>query len=153
MSDAPALHSRPGFLIRRLHQIHLALFLEECAGHEVTPVQFSVLSVVVARPGLEQARLAEEVGVDRATLAELVTRLEARGLLRRKLSAEDRRVRLVEPTAAGRRLLAKMEAAVARAHDRTVAALPEAERAAFLASLSRLVDANNRYGRAPLRLG
>ena len=40
--DLP-LMSRPGFLIRRLHQIHIALFLEECAGVDITPVQYTLL--------------------------------------------------------------------------------------------------------------
>jgi hypothetical protein len=46
-----------------------------------------------------------------------------------------------------------MAGPVQRAHDRTVAALPAAERAAFLALLRRLVAAQNETGRAPLRLG
>ena len=74
---------RPGFLIRRLHQIHLALFAEECGAFNVTPVQFSILTAAAAQPGLEQARLAHEVGVDRTTLANVVARLEGRGLVRR----------------------------------------------------------------------
>jgi len=64
-----ALAVRPGFLIRRLHQIHLALFAEECVAFGVTPVQFSLLSVLAAQPGLDQATLAFAVGVDRATTA------------------------------------------------------------------------------------
>src|SRR5438046_9479764 len=63
-----ALEARPGFLIRRLHQIHLSLFAEECAPFNVTPVQYSILTAVTAQPGLEQAALAQEVGIDRATL-------------------------------------------------------------------------------------
>jgi DNA-binding MarR family transcriptional regulator len=158
MSPAPAptafdLAERPGFLIRRLHQIHVALFAEECARFDVTPVQYSILSAVQARPGLEQARLGEEVGVDRATLANVVGRLEARGLLRRAASSADRRVRLVEITRAGRSLLVRMEVAARRAHARTIDALPAAERRAFTDALARLVEAGNGHGRAPLRLG
>lgn len=146
------LAGRPGFLIRRLHQIHLALFAEECAAFGVTPVQFSIMTVAADRPGLDQLRLAQEVGVDRATLANVVSRLERRGLLLRRQSDEDRRLKQVTLTARGRRTLAAMQAAAARAHDRTVAALPARERRAFLAALRRLVDAGNDYGRAPLRL-
>jgi DNA-binding MarR family transcriptional regulator len=158
MSPAPAptafdLAKRPGFLIRRLHQIHVALFAEECAKFDVTTVQYSILSAVQARPGLEQARLGEEVGVDRATLANVVGRLEVRGLLRRAESSADRRVRLVEITRAGRSLLVRMEVGARRAHARTIDALPAAERRAFTDALARLVEAGNGHGRAPLRLG
>ncbi len=158
MSDDPAptaydLAARPGFLIRRLHQIHVALFIEECAAFDVTPVQYSIMTAVQAHPGLDQARLGEEVGVDRATLANVVSRLERRGLLRRRASTDDRRLRLVDVTEAGAGLLAQMDAPAQRAHARTVAALPPAERRAFVQALARLVQGGNAHGRAPLRLG
>ena len=158
MPDAAAptafdLAARPGFLLRRLHQIHVALFIEECAAFEVTPVQYSIMTAVQAHPGLDQARLGEEVGVDRATLANVAGRLEARGLVLRRASPADRRVRLVEMTEAGSALLARMDAPARHAHARTVAALPDADRRAFIEALARLVEAGNGHGRAPLRLG
>lgn len=146
------LAERPGFLIRRLHQIHLALFAEECAAFGITPVQYSIMSVVAAQPGLDQIRLAQEVGVDRATLANVLARLETRGLLRRKQGQEDRRLKLVRLTPKGNRLLAQVVEPARRAHARTIEALPEAERATFLRALAGLVEAGNDYGRAPLRL-
>ena len=85
-SPVGSLASRPGFLIRRLHQIHVALFLEECGAFDVTPVQYSIMSAVQANPGLDQASLGEEVGVDRATLANVAGRLESRGLVQRRAS-------------------------------------------------------------------
>jgi DNA-binding MarR family transcriptional regulator len=146
------LHRRPGFLIRRLHQIHLALFAEECEPFGVTPVQFSILSVVVARPGIEQGELAHEIGVDRTTMANVLARLEGRGLVTRAVAAADRRVKLVTLTVAGRQTLRKMQAAAERAHARTIEALPPEQRAAFLEALGALVAAGNGYGRAPMRL-
>lgn len=160
MSDKPItpppsaydLSNRPGFLIRRLHQIHTALFFEECGKFNVTPVQYSLMTAIAAQPGLEQARLAHEIGVDRATLANVVARLETRGLLRRTTTKADRRLKRVILTARGKRLLDQMTQAAWRAHARTVDALPPTERAAFLHALARLVDAGNAFGRAPLRL-
>lgn len=152
MAEETGLWTRPGFLIRRLHQIHLALFLEECAGFGITPVQYSIMSVAAAQPGLEQGRLGHEIGVDRATLANVVARLETRGLLTRNASETDKRLKLVRLTDAGLMLLAQMEGAARRAHDRTVEALPPAARAIFLDGLATLVEAGNSFGRAPLRL-
>src|ERR1700754_1017448 len=136
------LADRPGFLIRRLHQIHLSLFAAECASFQTTPVQYSILSVVDAQPGLEQSALAKEVGVDRTTLANVVARLVKRGLLRRHQGEEDRRLKHVYPTAACRKLLKDMEAPARRAHERTIEALGPAERARFVRSLVRLVNAS-----------
>ena len=49
MSEGNELSDRPGFLVRRLHQIHLALFAEECAGLDITPVQYSIMTVAAAQ--------------------------------------------------------------------------------------------------------
>jgi DNA-binding MarR family transcriptional regulator len=150
---AESLAERPGFLIRRMHQIHLALFAEECAAFDITPVQYSIMTVAEAHPGLDQAQLAYEVGVDRATLANVVARLEMKGLLRRRPSPSDKRLKLVSLSPRGVSLLEKMLIPVQRAHDRTIAALPSRERETFMALLMRLVNAENGYGRAPLKLG
>jgi DNA-binding MarR family transcriptional regulator len=146
------LAARPGFLIRRLHQIHLALFADECAAFGVTPVQFSLLSVLAAQPGLDQAALAFAVGVDRATTANVVARLDQRGLLRRRPGTTDRRVKQMELTQAGHRLLARIDPHARRAHARTLEALRPADRARFVALLRRLVDTGNAHGRAPMSL-
>ncbi|MBS0558953.1 MAG: winged helix-turn-helix transcriptional regulator [Proteobacteria bacterium] len=148
-----SLHARPGFLIRRLHQIHLALFAEECGAFGVTPVQYSLLTAVAANPGLDQSAVALLVGIDRATTANVLARLEANGLLRRDRGPTDARVKLIALTAAGRRMLRRMDGAARRAHERTLEGIPPAERARFVRSLARLVDAGNAHGRAPMQAG
>jgi DNA-binding MarR family transcriptional regulator len=146
------LADRPGFLVRRLHQIHVALFAEECAPFGITPVQFSVLTALERAAPIDQVTLAGEIGIDRANCTDVLRRLEERELIRRVASETDSRAKLCDLTPAGRRLLARLAPAAQRAHDRTVAALPRAERQVFLRSLARLVEANNALGRAKLRL-
>ncbi len=148
-----SLAGRPGFLIRRLHQIHLALFAEECGRFGVTPVQFSLLSLVASRPGLDQSALALEIGVDRATTANVLARLEANGLLRRDRDEADSRVKLAYLTAAGRRMLSRMDGPARRAHERTLVGLKPRDRARFVGFLAQLVNTGNAHGRAPMRLG
>jgi DNA-binding MarR family transcriptional regulator len=129
------------------------LFAEECAAFDVTPVQYSILTAVAAQPGLEQAALAQEVGIDRATLANVVARLAARRLVRRRQGARDRRLKHVLPTAACGLLLARMGAPARRAHERTINPLGRRDRALFMTALTQLVSAGNAHGRAPLRIG
>lgn len=145
------LTRRPGFLVRRLHQIHLALFAEECAAFDLTPVQYSIMTAIQRQPGLDQVRLGEQVGIDRATMADVLARLEKRGLVMRRRSGVDGRLKLVSLSASGRRLLVRIDPYAERAHERTVAALPARERRAFIRSLTRLVDAGHALERAPLR--
>jgi DNA-binding MarR family transcriptional regulator len=146
------LAQRPGFLIRRLHQIHVALFAEECLGFDVTPVQYSIMSVIAQQPGLDQSQISEEVGVDRATLANVVARLEASGLLKRITSRLDRRQKLLTLTPKGKSLMSRMREPVFRAHARTIETLAPQDREVLLGLLATLVDAGNDFGRAKLRL-
>ena len=80
------------------------------------------------------------------------SRLEERGLLQREAHAADSRLKVCSLTTAGRALTKRMVHAVERAHLKTIEALPKRERAAFLASLRRLVESNNELGRTKLRL-
>jgi MarR family transcriptional regulator, lower aerobic nicotinate degradation pathway regulator len=146
------LLARPGFLIRRLHQLHCSLFLEETRGFDITPVQYSLMTTLAARGELEQNSLALEIGLERTSVAEVVPRLQGRGLLQRRRSADDGRVKLVRLTRKGNALLRKMALPVKRAHDRTIDQLGKSERDVFLLQLIELVEANNEIGSVPFRL-
>ena len=58
---------RPGFLIRRLHQIHTALFNEECGKGSVTPIMYSILSALAQTGPIDQTTLARQIAVDKAS--------------------------------------------------------------------------------------
>ena len=136
------LSERPGYLIRRLHQIHVALFGEACAPFDVTPVQYSLLSALARTGGIDQTRLAAEIALDRVTAAGALTRLEARGLVDRAVSASDRRAKRCRLTPDGEILLARMEASARLAHRRTIEALDPADRGRLLDMMKRLVAAH-----------
>jgi DNA-binding MarR family transcriptional regulator len=143
---------RPGFLIRRLHQLHGSLFLEETRKFGITPVQYSLMTALAERGELDQNSLALEIGLERTSVAEVVPRLQERGVLERRPSRSDGRVKLVRLTRKGRSLLQRMAPAVQRAHERTIDRLPAGERDAFLLALIALVEANNDVGNVPFRL-
>jgi DNA-binding MarR family transcriptional regulator len=146
------LWSRPGYLVRRLHQIHCALFLEECKAWRLTPVQYGLLTALSFRGELDQGSLAEELGLDRTTAAEVLARLEKRALVTRKPNPRDRRARLAKITRKGRATTAAMFSGMQRAQDRMCAPLSQKERDVFMATLVRLIEANNEYGRGALRM-
>lgn len=99
----------PGHLIRRLHQISVALFAEHMARHNIdlTPVQFSAMDAIAREPGVDQATIAARIAYDRATLGKVIDRLELKGLVLRTVSPSDRRARLVALSRAGETLLAQ----------------------------------------------
>ncbi len=147
------LWDRPGFLVRRLHQIHVAIFLDECAEENVTPVQFGLLSVLCQEPGCDQITLAEKLGIDRTNIADVIRRLERRGWLSRKVSPADRRMRVVSLTDKGGTFVGRTHIKMQRAQKRLLSPLSESDRARFVELLRRLVAANNGLGRAKLRSG
>jgi DNA-binding MarR family transcriptional regulator len=140
------LHGKPGHLIRRSQQIAVAIFMEECAAHDVTPIQYAVLSVLSARPGIDQSTLAGLAALDRATVGDVVARLARRRLISRAPDARDRRSRVLTLTPRGKRLLDGAEAAVRRAQRRILAPLSATERQTFLALLEKVVDIGGRPG-------
>ncbi len=142
---------KPGHLIRRAQQIAVALFMEECAGFDLTPVQYAALAALAANPELDATRLSHLIALDRSTIGSVLERLEAKTLVERRPSAEDRRVKRLRIRPEGRRLLADVEQAVERAQRRIVAPLDAEEQRTFLRLLARLVEANNELSRAPAR--
>jgi MarR family transcriptional regulator, lower aerobic nicotinate degradation pathway regulator len=145
------VYGKPGHLIRRLQQIAVAIFVAETKTFDITPVQYASLLAVQLHPGIDQTTLMEAVAFDLSTIGDVVGRLESKGLVKRLVSAKDRRAKVLHITAAGRRLLAQIEPGVAAAQERILAPLPRAERAPFMRALKHLVEANNEFSRVPLR--
>jgi DNA-binding MarR family transcriptional regulator len=150
IQDFANLATRPGFLIRRLHQIHVALFSEECGGFGVTPVQYSLLTMLKSNPDSDQVSIAHAIGIDRATIADVLARLAARGWIVRTPGKSDRRVKTARLTEAGLDLLHAIDPCAARAHARTLDPLSEGERVLLTSLLTHLVGAGNAHSRAPM---
>src|SRR6266404_5556098 len=103
------LDQRPGFLIRRLHQIHVALFQKRCAAFEITPLQYSLLSALATRGTADQTTLAADVALDRTTTTGALKRLQLRKFVERAIHPRDRRAQICRLTRAGAALLRRME--------------------------------------------
>ena len=146
------LASRPGFLIRRLNQIHQAIFFDECKDFNITPVQYGALSALSAVPGLDQKALGMVVGLDRTTAAGVLKRLEERGLITRQQNPSDGRAKNAFLTTEGQRITNVMYAAMLAAQERFIAPLSTGDSKSLLALLHTLVEANNEFGRASMQM-
>ena len=127
------------------------MFIEECAAFNITPVQYAVMTALFNRPGLDQISIAHEAAIDRTNVADVLARLEDRGLLRREVSASDRRMKLARLTAEGERIASDMEDHMQKAQERFVAPLSSEERSQLMALMSKMVAANNEFSRAPTK--
>ena len=146
-----AVYSKPGYLFRRMQQIAVAIFVEECKAYDLTPVQYAALVAIRTHPGIDATRLSAVIAFDRSTLGNVIERLEAKQLIERKPSREDRRVKLLYLTRAGVALLRDIMPSVDRAQARMLQPLKPADRMTLMALLTQLVDLNNEASRVPLR--
>ena len=146
------LHVMPGHLIRRAQQIAVAIFIEECAAFDLTPVQYAAMAAIRENPGIDATRLSSLIAFDRSTLGSVLERLEARKLVERYPSPDDKRIKVLKLAGTGAALLRRAEAAVRRAQDRILAPLPPNQRDQLMELLGKLVDLNNEASRAPQRL-
>jgi DNA-binding MarR family transcriptional regulator len=146
-----AVYTAPGYLFRRMQQIAVALFIEECRQFDLTPVQYAALIAIHTHPGIDATRLSAVIAFDRSTLGSVIERLEAKKLIDRKPSAEDKRVKLLVLTKAGAAILRDIVPWVEKAQARMLQPLKPAHRKVLLSLLTQLVDLNNESSRVPLR--
>lgn len=123
-----------GHLIRRLHQQSTQVFVQrtQAAGFDLTPVQFAALDAIRTQPGTDQARVAEMIAYDRATIGGVIERLVQKGWVYRVVSERDRRARELSLTAEGQRILDALVPIVRGLQADILQALDEQERATFL---------------------
>lgn len=142
----------PGHLLRRCQQIAVSVFLDECRGFDLTPLQFTILSTLVREGPLDQAAIGGRTAMDRTTVSLVVGKLARRGLVTRRVSELDRRARLVSVTPAGEALVRSVLPRVEAAQARMLAPLSASERDHFADLLRKMADGNNGESRAPARL-
>ncbi|MFD1711014.1 MarR family transcriptional regulator [Ottowia sp. GY511] len=143
-SDVFSFEQAPGHLIRRAHQISVAVFSEETAAFGVTPVQFAILSVLAQAPDIDQITLAQRVAFDQATIGSVVARLIGKGWLHREPAEQDRRRKLLRLTPEGLAALHGMTAHMPSVQTRIVDGLSLSERTQFMGLLAKLVAHHER---------
>jgi MarR family transcriptional regulator, lower aerobic nicotinate degradation pathway regulator len=146
-----AVYTKPGYLFRRMQQIAVSIFMEDCKAFDLTPVQYAALVAIHTHPGIDATRLSAVIAFDRSTLGSVLERLEAKALVQRKPGSDDKRVKLLYLTKGGATLLGEIVASVDRAQARMLQPLKAPDRKTLLALLTQLVDLNNEASRVPLR--
>lgn len=128
-------------LMRRILQEHAANWQRDLGG--LTRPQYAVLRAVEQDPGIEQGHLITAAVSSKATLAEMLSRLEGRGLLYRTVDARDKRRRYVDLTDEGQQLLTQSLPAVRGVDELSLSKLGAAERAELVRLLQLMLDVKN----------
>jgi DNA-binding MarR family transcriptional regulator len=126
-------------LLTQLFFAHRANLPSLAAELQLSPAQCHVLHLIEPGRAIPMGQLAETLACDASNVTGLVDRLESRGLVRRRASEADRRVKVLELTATGARLrsllLERMTAPPA-----TLRRLSAAEQRSLVRILARLLE-------------
>jgi DNA-binding MarR family transcriptional regulator len=142
--DVFRLSRSPSHLLRRAEQFAAELFARSDLSDGVTLRQTVLLAAIAEDEGASQSDLVRTTGVDRSTLAEMMARMEGKGLIARAAAADDGRAKSVRLTAGGRRRLNEALPAI-RAVDRALLhAMPAARRSAFETILAEIAETASR---------
>ncbi|TXL69462.1 MarR family transcriptional regulator [Vineibacter terrae] len=149
------LLEKPGYVIRRAHQMSVALFEAKLACFKITAPQHLVMTAIYKHPHVDQATLADMVGLDKVTAGNIVIRLERRGLVERKRSPYNWRALALTVSKAGESLLLRTQDVVDATIDEMFENLSTHERTVLMRLLRRMIGAeppsravNARAGRA-----
>jgi MarR family transcriptional regulator, temperature-dependent positive regulator of motility len=146
-NGAGQLTRSPIHLLHRASQVVEEIFTAEVEIDRLTPRQLAVLITVAQNEGLSQTGIVERTGVDRSTLADIVRRLQKRGLLQRRRTKRDARAYAVKLTDQGRQVLRSAEPLAKRVDQRILDALPTKRRDQFLGALASIVSTLERTHR------
>jgi DNA-binding MarR family transcriptional regulator len=136
MTDEPLRHT--GHLIRRAQQRHAALWQEQVSA-EISSVQYAALAVLERMPGASQSELGAELDLDRSTIADIVSRLERRGVIERSPHESDRRRYSLRLTAAGLAEVERLRPLVSEANAKLTEGLSAGELATLRTLLKRIL--------------
>ncbi|MDN8600543.1 MarR family winged helix-turn-helix transcriptional regulator [Citrobacter enshiensis] len=123
------LRNKAFHLLRQLFQQHTARWQHELP--ELTKPQYAVMRAIAERPGIEQVALMEAAVSTKATLAEMLSRMENRGLVKRENDPQDKRRRFVHLTTEGAALLASVTPLGNRVDEEFLGRLSDEEREQF----------------------
>jgi MarR family transcriptional regulator, lower aerobic nicotinate degradation pathway regulator len=144
------LYRRPGFLIRRAHQIAMDMFIEACAPLDLTPSQYGVLYILDVAGPMSQIGVSRLIGLDRSTTALVIKLLTERGLTMKSPSPLDARKVEILITTEGRSALRQAAKLAEKERKSLLAAFTEEEGRTFLALLEKFVTHHNENTRVSI---
>ena len=139
--DLDCLPSLLGFNIRRAQIALWRDFNRSFSDGDVRPGVFSAMLLANANPGIAQTDIANQLGIDKASVVSLVDRMEHSGWVERRRSTEDRRRQGIFLTAAGARACRSLKKEMIDHERKFVTRYTDQELRLLISLLRRLHDA------------
>lgn len=130
----------PGFLIRRLQQVSVALFIRSLKEFDLTPLQYTILSIIKREKNIDQISIARQSILDTSTVRDIVERLEDKGLIQRTVGERDRRTRNASITKAGEQTLEAASPNIRITQSELLSPLTAKEARTFISLLEKMVS-------------
>lgn len=127
-----------GFLLKDISRLYSRNFERHAATHGLTLEQCRVLGHLSRHEGICQARLAYLADMDPMTLGRLLARMEASGLIERRATSSDRRVRALYLRKPSGRVLETIWKLRDLSHEEALAGLGAREKTQLIETLSRI---------------
>jgi DNA-binding MarR family transcriptional regulator len=117
------------------------------SGSGIVQLEWAMIMCIDDVPGIDQRRLSQALGIDRNSVSSILERLEAKGLVERRINGTDKRARELYLTAKARDLQRRFQQKILAANDRILTPLKPGERKPFIDMLTRLVEGNRLHAR------
>lgn len=128
-----------GWLVKRLMQSIVSQADRRLGPHDLTHAQWGPMLRLRFTGPSSSAALGRELDMDAGALTRLLDRLEAKGLIQRERSSEDRRIVIVSLSEEGLRLTAEVPAILAEVLNAHLAGFSHAEWRTLIQLLQRAV--------------
>ena len=145
--DGIPMRPVPAPLARRFQQICVTMVAAALSGSGIVQLEWAMIVFIDDVPGIDQRRLSQAMGIDRNSVSSILERLEAKGLVERRINGTDKRARELYLTAKARDLQRRFLPKIRAANDRILAPLESGERKLFVEMLTRLVEENRMHAR------
>lgn len=140
---------RLGFLIHDAARLMRKRFEARASGYGLSAAQWRLLVRLVKDEGVAQARLAELLEIEPISVSRLLDRMEEGGWTERRQDANDRRVRMIFPTAKSRAAFAEVKSMAGEVYEEALAGLSPRIRQATIEGLVAIVN-NLSDGETPM---
>ncbi len=139
-------------LLRRVDQCAAQLYSTESSESDLTLRQLAILTAISEQEDLSQTDLVTMTGIDRSTVAGIVSRLIRKGLLERRRSPSDGRAYCVRLSRKGAKAVAGADRLYTRIEKKLLAGLPQNEASQFATTLKTILTAqtSGEHGRSAM---
>ena len=133
-------------LLRRVDQCAAQLYSTETSDSDLTLRQLAILTAASQHEDLSQTDIVAATGIDRSTVAGIVSRLIRKGLLERRRSPVDGRAYCVRLSKRGAKAVAGADRLYTKIEKKLLAGLPSSEANQFLSTLKSILTAQTGDG-------